>query len=319
MGSTNYISSVAIVGATGHSGSFMVDFLLKTGKHTITALTRGNSSNKLPDGVITKKIDYDSPETLVEALKGQDALVIILSSHAPDGTELKLVNAAGEAGVKWILPNDWSPDSTNEGLLKDVFVFPPKSAIRKAITDIGKSHYIGVSTGFWYEWSLAIEPAFGIDLLNHKATFFDDGEIKISTSTWPQVGRAVASLLSLPIKSEDQACLENFKDQVIYIKSFTVSQKDMWASALRMTDTNEEDWTITTEPSQERFMGGVQDAKEGNRFGFAKMLYTRVFYPDGCGNIERKGPLNKLLGLPEEDIDEATKVAIHRAKVSPWS
>lgn len=60
-------------------------------------------------------------------------------------------------------------------------------AIRKAITDLGVSNYIGVSTGFWYEWSLAIPAAYGIDLLNRTATLFDEGDVKITTSTWPQV------------------------------------------------------------------------------------------------------------------------------------
>jgi hypothetical protein len=48
------------------------------------------------------------------------------------------------------------------------------------------------------------------------------------------------------------------------------------------------------------------------------MLYTRVFYQDGAGNIEQKGTLNSLLDLPTEDIDEATKIAIERSKTDPW-
>jgi hypothetical protein len=61
----------------------------------------------LPQGVISK-VDYNKPETLVEALRGQDALVTTLSGHAPKETEMQLINAAGEAGVAWILPNEWS-------------------------------------------------------------------------------------------------------------------------------------------------------------------------------------------------------------------
>jgi len=76
--------------------------------------------------VTTKHVDYDKPETLVEALRGQDALVITLSGHTPKETEARLINAAGEAGVAWILPNEWSPDTANEALVKDVFVFQPK-------------------------------------------------------------------------------------------------------------------------------------------------------------------------------------------------
>lgn len=60
-------------------------------------------------------------------------------------------------------------------------------ATRKTIVDLGKSSYIAVSTGFWYEWSLAIPAGFGIDFANRAVTFFDEGRTKISTSTWPQV------------------------------------------------------------------------------------------------------------------------------------
>lgn len=60
-------------------------------------------------------------------------------------------------------------------------------ATRKAIEDLGKSSYISISTGFWYEWSLAMPAAFGIDFANRAVTFFDEGDTKICTSTWPQV------------------------------------------------------------------------------------------------------------------------------------
>lgn len=76
--------------------------------------------------MIAKEIDYSKPDTIVEALKGQDALVITLSGHAPEGTELTLVKAAAEAGVNWILPNDWSPDTDNPALVKDIMIFAPK-------------------------------------------------------------------------------------------------------------------------------------------------------------------------------------------------
>ena len=58
---------------------------------------------------------------------------------------------------------------------------------RKLIEEIGKSSYIGLVTGFWYEYSLAIPPNYGFNFANHTVTFFDEGETKISTSTWPQV------------------------------------------------------------------------------------------------------------------------------------
>ena len=91
----------------------------------------------------------------------------------------------------------------------------------------------------------------------------------------------------------------------------------MLASALRVTGTKEDDWTITKEPAQERFSTGVKEVQQGKREGFAKSMCTRIFFPDGCGDFEHnKGTLNSLLGLPKEDIDEATKVAIERQKTA---
>jgi hypothetical protein len=60
-------------------------------------------------------------------------------------------------------------------------------ATRKAITELSKSSYIAISTGFWYEWSLAMPAAFGIDFTSRKAILFDEGKTRICTSTWPQV------------------------------------------------------------------------------------------------------------------------------------
>lgn len=211
-------------------------------------------------------------------------------------------------------------------------------ATRKTITDIGKSSYIAVSTGFWYEWSLAIPAAFGLDIAKRTATLFDEGETKISLSTWPQVcvptnlirnqvtecckiGRAVAALLSLPIAPDgaSKACLQDFDNQVVYVNSFTVSQKGMLESILCVTGGDADDWTIRKESAHEGYASGISEIQEGKRTGWAKMMYTRVFFADGCGDVENsKGTVNTVLGLPKEDIDEATKVAVERSKSSSW-
>jgi hypothetical protein len=174
-----------------------------------------------------------------------------------------------------------------------------------------------VNTGFWYEWSLAIAPAFGVDFANRSATLFDEENVKISTSTWPQVGRAVANLLSLP-RTAEGSCLEKFKDQVIYIDSFAVSQRDMLDSIYRVTGTTEADWKITKESAKGRYEGGVEAMQMGDHVEFCKMLYTRIFYTDGSGEFSGKGTLNSVLGLPKDDLDEATKRAIGRSESTTW-
>jgi hypothetical protein len=125
-------------------------------------------------------------------------------------------------------------------------------------------------------------PAYGFDFKNRAITLFDNGETKISTSTWPQIGRAVASLLSLPIHAEEQNkgfCLEQFKNRQVYISSFTVSQNDIFESVLRVTQTDMDDWKVNKEPVKDRYNTGVEQMQKGDRIGFAKMMYSRVFFP----------------------------------------
>lgn len=300
----------------------MTRSLLETGKHTVTALTRADSKSALPSGVITKQIDYDDHASIVSALQGQHALVITLSTFAPPGQQEKLLKAAAEASIPWILPNEWSPDSRHEGLLKDVYPFFHMPDTRAKIEQLGKSCYIAVTCGFWYEWSLAIPAAFGIDLAAREATLFDEGTTKMTISTWPQVGHAVAALLSLPIKPEGgdtERCLEHFRNKNVYIGSFTVSQKDMLESALRVTGTKMEDWKISYEPSKERYEKAKEEMMKGDRMAFARQMYARVFYPDDSGNFEKRvGLQNEMLGLPKENIDEATHAAIKRQQEHTW-
>jgi hypothetical protein len=225
--------------------------------------------------------------------------------------------------VQYILPNEWSPDTANESLVKDVFPFASKPLIREKITSEGgsKTQYIALITGFWYEWSLAIAPAYGFDFANKSVIFFDDGKTVIDTSTWPQIGRAVAALLSLPILSEDRSedCLAYFGNRQVYMSSFSLSQEDIFNSVLRVTGTNAEDWRASYVPSEQRYAEGLESIKQGQKIGFAKMMYTRVFYKDGCGNFGKfKKTVNGLLKLPEEDIDEFTAIAIERSKQAQW-
>lgn len=297
--------------------------LVKTGKHNVTALTRAGSTSSLPEGVKVAEIDYENHDSIVKALNGQDALIITLGVTAPPDTEAKLVRAAADAGVPWILPNEWGTDTQDVSSRNDTLIGETKVKTQALIRELGKSSFIAVATGFWYEWSLGIAVAWGFDFKARKVTFFDDGKTKIVSSTWPQVGRGVAALLSLPIKAEgglsEKECLEQFRNGYVYFNSFTLNQEDMFESVLRVTGTKREDWTIEHQDVKERYKEGMEQFKKGDRQGFGKLLYARIFYPDGSGNMEvTRGLSNELLELPKDDMDEATKIAIKRSENTPW-
>ncbi|KAF1967443.1 CipA protein [Bimuria novae-zelandiae CBS 107.79] len=320
---TTPIRTIAIVGATGQLGKHITSALLKNPTFTITALTRGTSTSSFPSGVKPFSVDYSTPSTLTAALTGIDALIITLAVSAPPDTQSKLIHAAASAGVPWILPNEYGND-TNDAASDETGMGPPKRAARKLIEDLGVSSWIGVASGFWYEYSLSGPGLFGIDIAKRSVLLFDDGRQKVSVSTWAQVGRAVARLLALPVHAqagdgpakEETATLNEYRNRMVYVQSFSVSQRDMLDSLNRVLKLEDADWTITGIGAKQRFDEARGMLKEGNRMGFAYMLYTRYFFPgEDAALFEKRGRLeNERLGLSGEDLDEATRKAVEMAE-----
>ena len=270
-------------------------------------MTRAESKTALPAGVGIARVNYeDDGQSLTSALKGQQFLVITLPARGPPNLHSKIVQAAAKAGVPYIMPNAFGFDFQHEFFREDPYT---AGAIKNfdEIKRLGLS-YISMTCGFWYEWSLALgEPWFGFDIKNRKVTFFDDGKLKISISTWKQCGRALAGLLSLPENGASPS-VSQWKNKTIYIASFTISQRDMLDSLNRVLKTTDKDWVITHEPTDKRFQDGREEMQKGQMTGFAKSMYSRVFFPNGAGNHERdRGLDNDLLSLSKEDLDEATK------------
>ncbi|KAK8134098.1 hypothetical protein PG984_006110 [Apiospora sp. TS-2023a] len=283
-----FIKKVAIVGATGTIGKYIVEALLQKGQHEVTAITRKGSTSVMPAGVTPAAVDYENPSTFVEALRGQEALIITLPSTGLDqqATQLKLVEAAAEADVPYVLPNEWTVDMADEKLADDVF-FSGEREIHRRVEELGVSAWMAFVTSFWYEFSLGLSPlCYGLDWAGRTFTFYDEGTRKINTilSPWRR---------ALP---------RNLQQQI----------------RLRIV--------LSGQPAGHVRVSGSGDghrphkrldaaARGGDRAGYMKLLYARVFFPDGACNFEaRRGLDNKALGLPWEDLDEWTRVAIKNAE-----
>ncbi|KAL2678365.1 hypothetical protein Neosp_009111 [[Neocosmospora] mangrovei] len=315
-GFVNRIRTVAIVGAGGQVGKFFTEHLLKTGKHVVTAITRSGGNSTFPDGVKTTPVDYNDEKSLVVALKGHDFLIITLSLAAAPDTHSKLVTAASKAGVPYVMPNAHSINfHDSERLRKDI---PIGDTVLERIAEVKRLGMtcIVLMVGFWYEFSLAAgENTFGFSMDNRTVTFYDDGKKRVNTSTWEQCGRSVAALLELKRLPDDQGdnsvTISRFQDRPLFVSSFTVSQRDVLESVKRVTVTTDDEWKVTYQPATERYEEGMEELGQGNQMGFYKAMFARVFYANGDADFE---PDNKLLGLPEENIDEATRKAIGMAK-----
>ncbi|KAL0929996.1 uncharacterized protein CTRU02_214816 [Colletotrichum truncatum] len=317
-GFKNAIERVAIVGAGGTIGSHITAALLRTGKHTVKALTRKGSNNKLPEGVLAAPIDYNDQASIVAALKDQQFFIITMAPTAPRDTHSKLVQAAAKAGVPYVMPNGYAGDIEHTKFGEDTLLGPIAKANRDEIERLGMQ-WVNVSCGFWYDYSLAGgEARFGFDFDKRSLTLYDDGNTKNSTSTLSQVGRAVAKVLSLKELPEDEndksLTLSRFANNSVYLKSFVVSQNDMFESVKRVTGTSDADWTINHESTKKRYEDGLAQVKTGNMAGFSKLLYARAFYPEDPSNLAAKAQ-NELLGLPEESLDEATKAGVDLVEV----
>jgi tryptophan synthase beta chain len=263
------------------------------------------------------QVDYDDEATIVAALKSQQFLIITMAPTAPRDTHSKLVQAAAKAGVPYVMPNGYGADIDNVKLGEDTLLGPMAKANRDEIELLGMQ-WITVCCGFWYDYSLAGgEARFGFDLEKRSLTIYDDGNTKNVTSTLSQVGRAVAKILSLKELPEDERdkspTLSMYLNKGVYVKSFVVCQNDMFESVKRVTGTTDADWTITHENTKKRYKDGLAQVKVGNMACFSKMLYARAFYPDEPSDLLAKAQ-NDLLGLPDENLDEATKIGIDLVK-----
>lgn len=242
-----------------------------------------------------------------------------MSVFAPDA-QPKLIAAAKDASVKWIMPNEYGIDYERFPKVgDDTKLGPPAVAIRQSIRAAGLN-FVSLACSFWYEFSLAGTSArYGFDFGKREVTFFDDGETKITTSTWLQCGRALVALLSLPVyplhEQDQQLTLSHFRNRSASIGSFYVSQKDMFESVLRVTETKEADWKIDYEGAEARYKRGGELLARGHMEGYGMMLYARSFYKDSPVDIQAVLD-NDALGLPKEDFDEATKVAVEMAETA---
>lgn len=141
--------------------------MLAAGKFNITAITRSSTIGTLPshDSLTVKKGDYDSPGFLAEAFKDQDALVFSLHFSAVGTEQVKLIDAAAQAGVRYILPTEYGSDNANEVLRDSVFINAMKTAARQRIEELAKVHeglcWIGVITNPWIDFvSLRFDDVF---------------------------------------------------------------------------------------------------------------------------------------------------------------
>lgn len=297
--------NIAIIGGSGQIGTPTLAALLDVGIHTITAITRQDSTSSFPPKVKVLRGSYYNAAFVTSALQGQDVLIVVLGLTVPTAVGINIIDAAAKAGVPWVLPTEFGCDNGNQKLRSEVFAVTMKDPYRERIAQLGVSSWIGIVNNPWFEFSLK-SGLFGIDIANRKARLYDDGAVKANTTTLRKVGKSVAGLLSLP-----DAQLAQFKNQFAYLSSFRVSQREMLDAVIRATGTSGKDWTVEKVSTVEATGSAKVKANDGDMSAVMELLYGTIFREGYGGDYNRtRVIINKMLGLEDEDFEETVREVV---------
>lgn len=304
MSPTKQGRKIAIVGATGSVGTPTLEGLIAQGIHTITVITRPDSTNKIPEaGVarVERGVASDS-DFAVRVLKDQDVLVMQLGVGAM-GDQPLWIEAAAKAGVPLVVPTEFGSDPDPESrIVQEVPMLSGKKPVRDLIEERGMAWFAMVNNP-WFDWSLP-KGLWGFDVAARTARLYDGGRTKFPTTNIGTVGKATAGLLSLP-----DAELAKFRNKPVFLKSFYITQRDVLASLLKATGTEEKDWKIE-EVDSDKFI--EQGVKAGTELDVISAFYAMHMTEGRGGDYNHKiGDNMELLGAVEkETLDETVARAI---------
>lgn len=182
---------IALTGATGQLGQFVVEELLKTvAAKEIVAIVRNPAKAEAlsKQGVLVRQADYGDQAALTQALAGVDKLLLISSSEVGQraAQHRNVINAAKTAGVKFIaytslLHADKSPLGLHVEHVET----------EKMLADSGIPYAL-LRNGWYSENYLASAPA----ALAHGVFIGAAGDGKIASATRADYAAAAARVIS---------------------------------------------------------------------------------------------------------------------------
>ncbi|KAL7763912.1 hypothetical protein ACKLNR_007270 [Fusarium oxysporum f. sp. zingiberi] len=193
---------VAIIGATGQTGSVIVQALLESTASTfeVVALTRPSSLQKpgilelQEQGVKVVSTDLSGSESvLTEILVGTDVVIsTIYGGSVMD--EVPLINASKAAGVKRYLPCFFATVASPKGalLLRDM-----KEDVLNHIKKIHQPFTV-IDVGWWYQVNLPKLPSGRIDYAAMETAdgIAGDGNVPFALTDVRDIGRYVAQIIT---------------------------------------------------------------------------------------------------------------------------
>ena len=289
------IQNVIVLGAGGSIGPAILRALEP--HFVVSIVSRKSSTSVFPTNFKTYIVGDNYPsEELLQAFKGQDAVVSCISPWATD-MQRHIIDVAVKARVKRFIPGEFGGDTTNA---KAIAIIPPLQ-IRADIVEhlrAQESHgltWTAIISGQIFDCGLA-NGFLGFDLVNHKAMIFDNGDQHFSVSTLPLIGAAVAKTLLMANRT---------RNKYIYASSFTTTQNEILRTLKSVQGVPWEIETVQSEvkirEAQETLNGG------GDAVAAFRLLILASSYGQGYGNDFRGKDSNRELDLPVENMEDVVR------------
>ncbi len=288
--------------ATGNLGPAILKGLLNAG-FKVTVLTRGSSTHSFPPSVTAVSVDYDSLDSLTNALQGQEALISTLASAAL-ATQLLLVEAAAKAHVKRFIPSEFGSDTLNEKT-GNLPVFKDKIRVQDALKKeaaSGGMTYTLICSGPFLDWGIMV--GFLMNLKEKSITLFDGGDRVFSTTSLPNLARAVASVLTH---------LEQTKNRAVYVQDTATTMNKL--AAMGKKAVGADGWKENIVSVDELVEQGWAELKKDkpNPAVFAVKFIVASICGEGYGTRFEKLD-NELLGLEQMSDAEVQNLVNSLAK-----
>lgn len=291
----------------GYVGGKIYDVLVNSG-FEVTVLTRASGAAAAADPESadprTRAVDYSSVKSLTEALLGQDAVV---SALAPAAWEhhFKLLDAAIDAKVKHFIPSDYTSLSTFPEVA-DLPYWKDLATVQQYLRH--KAGSAGV------KWTvLATGPLLDCVLNGYymynfgeqTALVTSDGDLEVSMTTGPFLGKAIAEVLR---KSDE------IESGPIYIHETVTTQNALLKMAEKLSG---KEWPVQHVEADDKLQKGLgmvkaSQGEKPNMFSWFLIIQGTIF--SGKYKVAWDGSGNKLLDLPLMSKDKLEGLVETRVK-----
>lgn len=287
---------IAITGATGQLGHYVIESLMKTvpASQQIVAIVRNPAKAQAlaAQGITVRQADYGDEAALTSALQGVEKLLLISSSEVGQRAlqHRNVINAAKAAGVKFIAYTSLLHADTSPLGLADEHIETEKMLADSGIV------YTLLRNGWYTENSLASAPA----ALEHGVFIGAAGDGKIASATRADYAAAAARVIS-------EAGHEGKVYELAGDSAWTMTQ-------LAAELTKQSGKSVTYQNlSEADFAAALKSV--GLPDGLADMLADSDVGASKGGLFDDSKTLSKLIGRPTTTLAESVS---HLFNVNKW-